>query len=275
MPVNMKQRSHKAQAEKAPDKLTETLGLRLQNLRHLQGTTQLSLADQLGVGQTALSHMEQRDDILLSTLEAYITALGGRLHVAATFPNVEPVPLIGDADWQPVIDRMVAAPETAVEHQLSLPTILGPEQLPPSRDVIFSIRPPHAEKILNGTKTVELRRRFTGGIGPGTLALIYTTSPTSALTGFAKIQDVQRLTVPDLWEKHRTAACLRKGDFEAYFSGLELGYAIVLASAKSLSRPVGLRELHKRFGFEPPQSYQYASPKMRGLVERDGPQASN
>jgi hypothetical protein len=70
-----------------------------------------------------------------------------------------------------------------------LPSILGPKQLPPSRDVIFSIRPPHAEKILDGTKTVELRRRFTGDVRLGTLALIYTTSPTSALTGFARIQD--------------------------------------------------------------------------------------
>jgi predicted transcriptional regulator len=165
--------------------------------------------------------------------------------------------------------------EFANEHQFCLPSILGPKQLPPSRDVVFSIRPPHAEKILAGTKTVELRRRFIGGVRPGTLALIYTTSPTSALTGFACIQDVQRLAVPDLWAKHRRAACLRKGDFEAYFSGLDRGYAIVLASATPLNQPVGLPELRKRFGFEPPQSYQYASPKMRGLVERDWSQASH
>jgi predicted transcriptional regulator len=267
----MKLRRPKVKAETPVESPLDSLGLRLHNLRCLQGTTQLSLAEQLGVGQTALSHMERRDDILLSTLRAYIEALGGRLHVAATFPNGDSVPLIGDASWQPAI----VAPGMAGEYQLSLPSILGPKQLPPSRDVIFSIRPTHASKILDGTKTVELRRRFTGGIRPGTLALIYTTSPTSALTGFAWIQEVQRLAVPDLWETHRAAACLRKGDFEAYFSGLERGYAIVLTSAKPLSRPVGLPELRERFGFEPPQSYQYASPNMRGLVEHDWPQASH
>jgi predicted transcriptional regulator/transcriptional regulator with XRE-family HTH domain len=271
----MKLRRPKVKAETTVETPLDNLGLRLHNLRCLQGTTQLSLAEQLGVGQTALSHMERRDDILLSTLRAYIEALGGRLHVAATFPNADPVSLLGDASWQPATDKTNAVLGTASEHQLCLPSILGPEQLPPSRDVIFSIRPTHASKILDGTKTVELRRRFTGGIRPGTLALIYTTSPTSALTGFARIQEVQRLAVPDLWQRHRAAACLRKGDFEAYFSGLERGYAIVLTSAKPLSRPVGLPELRERFGFEPPQSYQYASPNMRGLVEHDWPQASH
>ena len=113
------------------------------------------------------------------------------------------------------------------------------------------------------------------GVKPGTLALIYTTSPTSALTGFAKIQDVECLSLSDLWKKHQFAACLEKNDFETYFSGLDCGYAIVLNSAKALSRPVALPELRERFGFEPPQSYQYAAPYMRGLVEHERSQATN
>ena len=154
-----------------------------------------------------------------------------------------------------------------ITRRLFLPNVLGPAQFPPStRDVIFSIRPVHAQKILDGSKTVELRRRFTGGVRPGTLALIYSTSPTSALTGSARIQAVQRLAVPDIWRRHRSGACLHKEEFENYFSGLDSGYAIVLAAAKPLPRPVGLPELRERFGFEPPQSYQYMRPHMRALV---------
>ena len=173
-----------------------------------------------------------------------------------------------------VTPRATAVPN-ATDDQLCLPRILGSELRPPSRDVVFSIRPNYASKILDGTKTVELRRRFTVGVKPGTLALIYTTSPTCALTGFAKIQDVQCLALNELWKRHRSAACLGKGDFETYFSGLIRGYAIVLYSAKALSRPVALPELRERFGFEPPQSYQYASPHMRGLVEYEWPQTPN
>ena len=159
------------------------------------------------------------------------------------------------------------------DRQMALPTIFGPEQRRPSRDVLFSIRPVHVEKILTGDKTVELRRRFASAVTPGTLALIYSTSPTSALIGSAKIKAVQCTDLPTLWKTHRKAACLDKSDFEAYFAGLERGYAIILDSARPLERPVGLTELRKRFGFEPPQSYHYASPSIRGLVENERPQA--
>lgn len=271
----MKQRRSRATCDEAAAGSLECLGRRLQALRCHYGVTQEWLASQLKVGQTSLSHMEQRDDVKLSTLSEYIRALGGQLHVAASFPRSGVVTLVGDASWQPAGEKLGSESEESSAHQLQLPSILGPEQLPPSRDVVFSIRPTHAEKILSGTKTVELRRRFTGGIRPGTLAIIYTTSPTRALTGFARIKDVERLSVGDLWKKHRSAVCLKKHDFEAYFSGLQLGYAIVLCSAKPLTRPIALSELRHRFGFEPPQSYQYASPYLRSLVGYDGPQATN
>jgi len=261
----MKQRRAEANSKTAGGNELDTLGLRLQNVRLLQNTTQSTLAKQLGISQTALSHRERRDDILLSTLNAYVEALGGQLHVAATVPDAEAVPLVGDLRWH-LREEPSAPPEQNDRDQLTLPHILGSAQLPPSRDVILSIRPVHAEKILDGSKTVELRRRFTGGVRPGTIALIYSTSPRSALTGSARIKEVQRLAVPELWERHCSAACLQKGEFEDYFSGLASGYAIVLASPQPLIRPVGLPELRQRFGFEAPQSYQYIPPHMRALV---------
>ena len=261
----MKRRRPEANAETAGGDEVDNLGLRLQNLRLLQNTTQSTLAKLLGISQTALSHMERRDDILLSTLNAFVEALGGQLHVAATFPDAEAVPLVGDLRWH-LREEPSASPEQNDRDQPTLPHILGSAQLPPSRDVILSIRPVHAEKILDGSKTVELRRRFTGGVRPGTIALIYSTSPRSALTGSARIKEVQRLAVPELWERHCSAACLQKREFEDYFSGLASGYAIVLTSAQPLIRPLGLPELRQRFGFEAPQSYQYVPPHMRALV---------
>jgi predicted transcriptional regulator/DNA-binding XRE family transcriptional regulator len=260
----MRQRRPEANAETAGGELG-SLGLRLQNARLLQNTTQSTLAKLLGISQTALSHMERRDDILLSTLIAYVEALGGQLHVAATFADAEAVPLVGDSRWH-LREEPSASPEQNDRDQLTLPHILGPAQLAPSRDLILSIRPVHAEKILDGSKTVELRRRFTGGVRPGTTAFIYSTSPRSALTGSARIKEVQRLAVSELWDRHCSAACLQKREFEDYFSGLASGYAIVLTSAKPLVRPLGLPELRQRFGFEAPQSYQYIPPQMRSLV---------
>lgn len=236
------------------------LGLALQSLRREEGFTQTDLADRLGVGQAALSRAEKRGDLLVSTLRAYVEALGGRLDLRAVFDGGRSVQL---------------SPESTFTHsQLQMDELLGTTTIP-CRDVVLSIRPQHAEKILTGDKTVELRRRFVGEVGAGSLALIYTTSPVRALTGSAEIQEVQKLPVKDLWQRHRVAACLPRGDFDAYFEGLEYGYAILLSRPKQLVRPVELAELRKRFGFAPPQSFQYAPQRLRGLVEHERPQDPN
>jgi predicted transcriptional regulator len=260
----------KAKRRKAEDTPFAGFGSLLENLRVHRGVSQVQLAEKMGMGQSALSHLERRDDIHLSTLTQYIDALGGLLGMEVKFQDGDTVRLLDNSRAD-----AAASPTGFVEddRQMALPTILGPEQRRPSRDVLFSIRPVHAEKILKGRKTVELRRRFANAVTPGTLALIYSTSPTSALIGSARIKAVQCTDLSTLWKKHRKAACLDRSDFEAYFTGLERGYAIILDSPRPLERPVGLTELRKRFGFEPPQSYQYASPHIRGLIENERPQA--
>jgi predicted transcriptional regulator/predicted XRE-type DNA-binding protein len=260
----------KSKRRKTEDAPFSALGPQLENLRLQRGMSQVQLAEAMGLGQSALSHLERRADIHISTLTEYVESLGGLLNIDVRFRDGETVKLL-DGSRAPAAADISGLVED--DKQMALPTILGPEQRRPSRDVLFSIRPAHAEKILTGNKTVELRRRFASTVTPGTLALIYSTSPTSALIGSAKIKAVQCTDLRTLWKTHRKGACLDKSDFEAYFAGLERGYAIILDSARPLKRPVGLTELRKRFGFEPPQSYHYASPRIRGLVENERPQA--
>jgi len=245
-----------------PPAVAYRLGSRLQHLRCLRDTKQSAVADALQIDQAELSRMEERDDIPLSTLIAYVRALGGDLQIAVTFSEDKPVALLGNADWIP------RARENLVNDvdQRRLPSTVDPTQLPPSRDVVFSIQPAHAQRILDGSKTVELRRRVKD-IKPGSLVLIYTTRPTSALTGFATIHEVEHLALDDLWKRYRSSAYLSRANFDDYFSGLKYGYAIVLGSARTLVHPIKLAELRERFGFEPPRSYQFASPGMRGLIE--------
>ncbi len=249
---------------RAEDILSTALGPELESLRLRRGVVQVQLAEAMGMGQSALSHLERRADILVSTLTQYAESLGGVINIEVRFRDGETVTLVGDGRAAP---ESSSSSSVESDRQMELPAILSPEQQRPSRDVLFSIRPTHVEKIFKGAKTVELRRRFASAVTPGTLALIYSTSPTSALIGSAKIKAVQRMDLRTLWKTHRVAACLGKTDFESYFAGLERGYAIILDSARPLNRPVGLTELRKRFGFEPPQSYQYASPRIRRLVE--------
>jgi predicted transcriptional regulator len=59
--------------------------------------TQQRLAESLGVGQDQICKLEQRSDLLLSTLRSYIEAMGGKLTIMAEFPKHKPVLLSGIA----------------------------------------------------------------------------------------------------------------------------------------------------------------------------------
>ena len=63
----------------------------LKELRTNTQQTQVDLALALGVGQDAISRLEQRSDMLLSTLRLYIESLGGKLQLVAQFPGRPPV----------------------------------------------------------------------------------------------------------------------------------------------------------------------------------------
>ena len=69
----------------------------LQEIRQAHKLTQKRMAQVLGIGQDSVSRLEQRSDLLISTLRGYIEAMGGRLSLLAEFPDQEPVILSGIA----------------------------------------------------------------------------------------------------------------------------------------------------------------------------------
>ena len=80
------------------DERTEQLIQEEMSLRDLRRTlrrTQVDLAERLGINQENVSRMEQRDDLLLSTLSRYVRAMGGKLSLVAEFPDRPPVLLSG------------------------------------------------------------------------------------------------------------------------------------------------------------------------------------
>lgn len=63
----------------------------LKDLRQAVKRTQVELASSLGVGQDTISRLEQRSDMLISTLKRYVEAMGGELDLVARFPNRPPL----------------------------------------------------------------------------------------------------------------------------------------------------------------------------------------
>jgi len=55
--------------------------------REALGVSQRALAERLEVSQANISRIEHEDDLKLSTLVGYVSALGGELEIRATFDD--------------------------------------------------------------------------------------------------------------------------------------------------------------------------------------------
>ncbi|HWO40340.1 MAG TPA: XRE family transcriptional regulator [Candidatus Eisenbacteria bacterium] len=69
----------------------------LRDLRKAMQLTQDRMAKLLDVDQGSISKIEQRTDLLISTLRTYIEGMGGQLHLIAEFPHRPAVELAGFA----------------------------------------------------------------------------------------------------------------------------------------------------------------------------------
>jgi len=61
----------------------------LKDVRHMIGTPQTQLTAALKTNQAAVSHLENRTDMYLSSLGEYIRAMGGQLELRAKFWDFE------------------------------------------------------------------------------------------------------------------------------------------------------------------------------------------
>jgi hypothetical protein len=81
---------------RAAQLITEEQSLR--DLRQALRLTQQHMAKRLGVRQHSISRLEQRSDMLLSTLRDYVSKMGGELVLTAHFPDRAPVRIAELAD---------------------------------------------------------------------------------------------------------------------------------------------------------------------------------
>ena len=79
--------------ERAKALIAEEMSLR--DLRRARKQTQTRVAEKLRINQENVSRLEQRSDLLLSTLRGYVAAMGGKLSLVVEFPDRPPVALTG------------------------------------------------------------------------------------------------------------------------------------------------------------------------------------
>src|SRR3546814_11156998 len=89
----------KARRKKVEARAAELIAeeMSLQDLRKARKRTQVRVAKELGIKQENVSRIEQRTDLLISTLSGYAEAMGGKLRLVAELPDRPPVTLSGIA----------------------------------------------------------------------------------------------------------------------------------------------------------------------------------
>ena len=126
--------------------------------------------------------------------------------------------------------------------------------------ILMSIRPQHANKIFNGTKTVELRRIKPRTLESSDLILVYVSSPVKSLVGAFRVASVLEKPLTPLWKAVKNHAGVSRAEFLSYYEGVQSGVAIFIKDIWLLPKPIHLAQLQKNVkDFYPPQSFRYTS----------------
>ncbi|WP_242223419.1 helix-turn-helix domain-containing protein [Shinella zoogloeoides] len=234
------------------------VGQSLRALRQAIGLSQLEIANQLGVQRATISNIENHGDVQISHLEQYVRALGASLRIDATFSKES-----GYSEKNN--QKSESFDEENDQYRFSLLDNTQHDK----KEIILSIKPFYSEKILDGRKTIELRRRFPTEKTAGSKIYIYSTSPVMALVGTAELCSVERLPLSSLWKKHGSNAYINKSDFDHYFDGVSEGFALRILNPREFVKPLTLSELKERFGFQAPQSFLYAKPDLQKALRHE------
>lgn len=121
--------------------------------------------------------------------------------------------------------------------------------------VILSIKPEFADKIFDGSKKYEFRRRIYKNKSIKKI-IVYASAPISKVIGEFEIESILYEDLARLWMVTHEYSGISEGYYYDYFKGKEMGYAIVIKKAKLYKKPICIKE---GFGLAPPQSFAYVN----------------
>jgi predicted transcriptional regulator len=133
--------------------------------------------------------------------------------------------------------------------------------------VLLSIRPPHVERLLCGTKTVEFRRRA-WKVSDGATAILYESRARRAIVGSLTVESTEVGSRSAIWASHGSKSGLTRSEYREYFAGAAVAVAITVGRVRQLDEPLTLDELRRRSPrFHVPQSYRFmAADELRVVL---------
>ena len=125
------------------------------------------------------------------------------------------------------------------------------------KSLLMSIRPQHAHRILSGSKTVEIRRRFAEK-WLGHKVSFYASGTVRSLVGEARIANISSGSPDAIWEQFASEINCQKEDYRHYVGDANKVFAIALEEVSRYPSHIPVRSLSNFIGAQltPPQSYR-------------------
>ena len=118
--------------------------------------------------------------------------------------------------------------------------------------LLLSIKPEYVEKILQGEKKFEYRKRLAKE--DVSYIYVYSTAPSMKVVASVHIEGHLSDSPTALWEKTKAAAGISRAKFRDYFRGCKTAYAYKLGKVEGFESPKNLSD----FGVAvAPQSFVY------------------
>jgi len=120
------------------------------------------------------------------------------------------------------------------------------------------MKPQYAERILSGSKMVEIRKRFSEK-WIGCKVVLYSSTPQKALVGEATVCSITKGTPEAIWTRFHAGLGCTRDEFSAYVGQAAEVNAIELNNVFPYKEPVSISQISYLLGLQadlrPPQSY--------------------
>lgn len=134
-----------------------------------------------------------------------------------------------------------------------------------AQPLLLSLKPHYADLIFRKLKIAELRRRIAPAWEDRNV-YVYVSSPKQSLHGGFRVEHVWEGTPEAIWNQVSKYAGIEKKDFDDYYAGCSVAYALKIADVWKYREPFSLSALRSRFpSFAIPQSWRYVTPEEEQL----------
>ena len=118
---------------------------------------------------------------------------------------------------------------------------------------LLSIKPKYVDHIKSGYKKYEFRKKiFKRDVSE---IYIYSSSPDKKIIGYFNIKTIIEDTPDKLWKVTSKSAGISKKDFDEYYKGKDIGFAIEIGTFNEFISPLCPYKHYSKF--TAPQSFMY------------------